>query len=181
MSRQLKLDKSLSDRLHRADCRRKLIPLLFWVTAALTLPRCANANWQYTRWGMTPEQVINASHGAAHLVPYDPGKSRSGFPCLARGSYSAGSAVFDTYFCFDEQRYLKFVLLEIKNPDIAQIEELKAALLEKYGTPQVKRDRDSWIWNATKDNNAIQFNDAILIPSISVIYRPGNNGMSKGL
>jgi hypothetical protein len=38
------------------------------------LPLClvaptARAEWQYTRWGMTPEQVVAASGGKAELLP----------------------------------------------------------------------------------------------------------------
>ena len=39
--------------------------------AAFAVPRPAAADWEYTRWGMTAEQVIAASRGAASIVPID--------------------------------------------------------------------------------------------------------------
>jgi hypothetical protein len=150
------------------------------VNLSLMFTGTASANWQYTRWDMTPEQVVTASRGAAHAVPYDPGKSRNGLRCLVRGQYSIGDEVFDTYFCFDEQRRLRFVLLEIENPTPQQIESLKNALLTKYGEPQ-SRNSDSWFWTISKENNVIQFNDMKLITSISIIYKSGSAGMGKGL
>jgi hypothetical protein len=140
----------------------------------------ALANWQYTRWDMTPEQVVTASRGAAHTVPYDPGKSRTGRQCLVRGQYSIGDEVFDTYFCFDDQRRLKVVLLEINSPAPQQIESLKNALLTEYGQPQ-SRNQDSWFWTVARENNIIQFNHSALISSVSIIYKSGNADMGRGL
>ena len=42
-----------------------------WLTAiaALLIGPAAHADWQYTKWGMTPEQVVAASGGKAALLP----------------------------------------------------------------------------------------------------------------
>jgi hypothetical protein len=39
------------------------------VGLCLGVPTVATAGWHYTTWGMTPEQVIAASHGQAVLNP----------------------------------------------------------------------------------------------------------------
>lgn len=62
-------------------CRRFNLPVLL----ALVLTVCASlpaadalADWQYTRWGMSPRQVVAASRGTATLVPdeYKPENDR---------------------------------------------------------------------------------------------------------
>src|SRR6266540_3587208 len=36
-----------------------------------SIPSGALANWQYTHWGMSPDEVVKASNGKASLVPAD--------------------------------------------------------------------------------------------------------------
>jgi hypothetical protein len=36
---------------------------------AVMLAPCARADWEYTQWGMTPEQVASASGGAVKTSP----------------------------------------------------------------------------------------------------------------
>ncbi len=45
---------------------RAATALAVFASLATGLP--ASADWQYTRWGMTPEEVVAASHGAAWLT-----------------------------------------------------------------------------------------------------------------
>jgi hypothetical protein len=72
----------------------------------------AAADWQYTRWGMSPEQVVAASRGAVQLGPPPSGKSYENLTGRARGVYTEAGASFDAYFHFDAEARLARVALE---------------------------------------------------------------------
>jgi hypothetical protein len=72
------------------------------IALPLLLVTPAHANWQYTKWGMTPEQVIDASGNTVSKIPADQqrGKSRPGFVGLLSGVYSTGDFSFRVDFQF---------------------------------------------------------------------------------
>lgn len=72
----------------------------------------AAADWQYTRWGMSPEEVVAASRGAVQLGPPPSGKTYEGLTGRARGVHNEAGATFDVYFHFDAQFRLARVALE---------------------------------------------------------------------
>lgn len=72
----------------------------------------AAADWQYTRWGMSPEQVVAASRGAVQLGPPPSGKTYEGLTGRARGVHNEAGASFDAYFHFDAEFRLARVALE---------------------------------------------------------------------
>jgi hypothetical protein len=40
--------------------------------AALLAPLTARADWAYTKWGMTPQEVVAASDACNKKLPYSP-------------------------------------------------------------------------------------------------------------
>ena len=84
--------------------------LTFAILAASAAP--AAADWQYTRWGMSPEQVVAASRGAVQLGPPPSGKTYDGLTGRARGVHNEAGASFDVYFHFDARVGLARVALE---------------------------------------------------------------------
>lgn len=70
------------------------------VLVALTLP--AHADWQFTRWGMTIDEVVTASKGnVARTSPATLKKNRMELGlghAYARGTYSTGDFGFTSYF-----------------------------------------------------------------------------------
>jgi hypothetical protein len=47
------------------------------IAVALLWATPVHADWQYTKWGMTPEQVIEASGGRVSKIPEDQQKAQS--------------------------------------------------------------------------------------------------------
>jgi hypothetical protein len=100
------------------------------VAACSTLPVTAHADWQYTRWGMSPEQVAAASKGAAEVVK--PKKKSDTIEC--RGTYSAGRFEFFVLFDFDPRSHgLQEVTLLYTGAKGPPVRELVQAMQEKYG------------------------------------------------
>jgi hypothetical protein len=100
----------------------------------------ALANWQYTQWGMSPEQVVAASRGSAHLehdngalLPYTKAL------LLAKGQIQIGNFDFVVGFYFDvNKRTLNSVFLTLPKCSANDARRLKELLNAKYGAP---RDR----------------------------------------
>jgi hypothetical protein len=100
----------------------------------LTAP-AARADWQYTHWGMTPDQVVAASRGTAKLLP---AKDRPRLPPMltaATGAYQDGPLQLRVTFSFDiATNGLVCVNYGLSSPD--NDEAFKAALVRRYGPPQ---------------------------------------------
>ncbi len=74
------------------------------------------ADWQYTRWGDSPEEVLSAADGAAK--PNDD-RGRDPLPnrALLTAQYEAFGFRFNAYFVFDPADQLVYVDLEPQKPD----------------------------------------------------------------
>lgn len=95
----------------------------------LLLSTPAAANWQHTRWGMTPEEVKAADPGA-ESIPASERKSKSA--ALLRAPYSASGMPFTADFIFHNNR-LSTVQLVPVDPDDGP--RAAAILLRVYGRP----------------------------------------------
>lgn len=110
---------------------RKLMPVAL---ACAVIASPAGAHWQFTRWGMTPAQVIEASNGSA--AAGDGAKAGRGDDTVeAVGTYVAGEATFTTKFWFGHQG-LSMVALQLR--DDGQCLDVQRDLLAKYGEPVEK-------------------------------------------
>ncbi len=97
----------------------------------MTLAVPAQAHWQFTRWKMTPEQVVAASGGTAELGSGE--RSVQGDAIKgAVGTYSAGDYQFAVNYWFKPSG-LSGVSLMLR--DDAQCLALQRDLLAKYGEP----------------------------------------------
>lgn len=109
----------------------KSLPLA--AMALLSAP-AARADWQYTKWGMTPEQVVAASAGTVTLLPE---KSRPRIPPLvtaASGAFKDGTLTLRTVFSFNIDRNgLACVMYGVASHD--DDEALRALMLKRYGPP----------------------------------------------
>jgi hypothetical protein len=95
----------------------------------------AKADWAYTHWGMTPDQVAAASAGAANVLPAAQ-RTRNDddhWEIAAKGTYADGPLRLPVGFMFDTQRGgLICVLLNAIGPDA---EALRQVLGTRYGKP----------------------------------------------
>lgn len=97
----------------------------------------AHADWQYTRWGMTPEQVMAASAG--QLKPCDEackGQDTSIQITRFLGPYQSGPFKFTAYMLFNRRsNTLAEVTLDLNQPYDA--DAFINALRLKYGRPDL--------------------------------------------
>lgn len=103
----------------------------------LTAPHDTLADWQYTKWGMTEEEIVAATDGDAHLISDGEKANRAGgnSDAIALGKFTTGPFEFDVVFrALKGGRGLDTVRLELREPAIHR--RLREALIGKYGIGQ---------------------------------------------
>src|SRR5471030_2630105 len=106
----------------------------------------ARADWQYTRWGMSPEAMEKASAGKTGRVASDPSQSRSGLSRMVKGAYQSGNQEFSLSGYFYANRRLRMIALSITLPSPSQAGDVRGALVAKYGPPTIVRSSRSLEW-----------------------------------
>jgi hypothetical protein len=91
----------------------------------------AAAHWQWTRWGMTPDQVIAASKGTARVGNREKSAQGDGTADVV-GSYDAGGRIFTAKFYF-QRGLLAYVVLGSRDWQacVQTVRDLQAV----YGKP----------------------------------------------
>jgi hypothetical protein len=142
----------------------------FWIFlgAFLPLSSAAYADWEFTRWGMTPDEVKAAANeyalpllalGADQTRYCNVGKSI----CLAVvPNYKAANLTFDVSFAFENGMKLDRVVLSSKTSSYAELNQILSGI---YGSPvssNRKEDRSlliiQSIWRDTNRGNMIKLN-----------------------
>lgn len=115
---------------------------MFRLAAALAMISFALdvcADWQYTRWGMTVDEVAKASNGLAQ--PYTEAsnpkyESAMTARVLLRAPYKAGDFNFTADFLFGKSDdRLARVILRLDGANDIQCARLQGSLKDVYGTP----------------------------------------------
>ena len=146
---------------------------------AMLFAEPASAHWQYTRWGMTPAEVIAASNGAAHVGSGVQSVLGEGTADVV-GTYDAGGRIFSTAFTF-EQGHLASVALWTTDWSqcIPTIKDLQAV----YGDPEEYTDGKvvaNATWSDRSKNNHIKMR--LLSPKYcEVQYSPIASAAASGL
>lgn len=97
----------------------------------------ARAEWAYTRWGMTPQEVVAASGGKAELLPANSRRDSMPLEPGATGTFNEGPLEIRTTFVFaTKPGGLQCVAYGVG--DHADDEAFKAALIKRYGPPKTK-------------------------------------------
>lgn len=149
--------------------------LIFFVL--IICGNAARADWQYTKWGMTPIEVAKASKGAVSVGNGDPKEEYDGAKIGAIGTYVSGDYQFKANFHFTDNKLVDVRLELIKGEFYA----LKNALLGLYGKPFDESPRlGLTTWHDISKNNRI---DLLSIGSSYVMleYRPLKNDSAAGL
>ena len=103
--------------------------------------RSALADWRYTTWRMTPQEVVEASSGEAELLD-SPVSTPSGLTKAAVGRYETGPFGFEVSFLFrtvDEALELERVSLFLLDNSAAS--RLYQSLVDSYGEPETSEIR----------------------------------------
>jgi len=126
----------------------------------------AQADWQYTRWGMTEAEVIAASAGKAVAHHVRVRESWGIYPDLVAPT-RFGPFEYDAYFYFDNDTGgLEAVRLEPPAP-VWCIDVMKA-LLERYGTDQ-EIINGKTIWRDPPNNDRVSLSE---FSTCRVKYQP---------
>jgi hypothetical protein len=110
---------------------------LYVAIALLMLTTSARADWQYTRWGMTPDDVVAASNGKARRA--EPGLGREGeiLPPgsgrLAEAETKISGVRFYIQFLFRKERLVMVQLSGLCSQSASQ--EIENQLRLEYGEP----------------------------------------------
>jgi hypothetical protein len=119
------------------------------VLPVLLTPLQARADWVYTTWGMTPEQVVEASGGAATLIPPAERREVAGRELDAQGNFKDGHILLHVFFGFDAKTHeLTCVFYNVANE--LQNARLKYRLTERYGAPSGNEIAGVGIWHWSK-------------------------------
>lgn len=151
-------------------------------TTALVLTTVtASADWQYTKWGMTTEEVITASGNKASK-PKKPNTIKDGHIVnLLSAPYETERFKFKADFWFGKKsRQLEMVKLDLI--DLDQCPSLIGELKSIYGTGELKKLSfgDSYKWRDNDSKNNIYLMD---VPNgfCNLDYQPIVKPGSKGL
>jgi hypothetical protein len=142
----------------------------------LGLASPAEANWEYTTWGMTPAQVVAASHGAVHLIPPERrlGPTGPDIETRAEGVFAAGRLRLQVSFGFAGHGG-GLVLVSYLTQDAGQNTLLRDRLVHAYGPPAPSGDADmgSGVWrNPGQDVIDLSISDES--PAFVVQHPPGS-------
>lgn len=122
----------------RSFCRGHRVKYLLPFVTLLSSTYSADAGWKYTEWGMSPEEVEEASQGKAIKVVPDPFyKDEENSPekvfHLISGDYEASGKAMKADFLFDSKNKLVGVNLRAKNQSDCSMIQL--VIERAYGEP----------------------------------------------
>ncbi|WP_141105693.1 hypothetical protein [Rhizobium sp. R693] len=154
----------------------RIIAYLAMPSALLCVAPSAQADWQYTKWGMTPDQVIAAAPPESGLRWV--AKSATNGPYL-KGHYGAGEYRFESRFWFSDKGLYE-VELEL-DTRTAYCIKLKASMLVTY--PDIEPNRKAALhghflqtydnaieWIDHAKSNVVYMNEDL--SSCSLVYHP---------
>jgi hypothetical protein len=128
---------------------QNLRPFLTFALGATCAANCS-ADWQFTIWGMSVEQVIDASHGALRKVG-------GAGPIKVKGPYSTGDATYDAVFYFSDSGLDGVGLAQ---DGAGNCQATKAALVAKYGAPSDSTTQHS-TWRSAETGDLVEWTDLI--------------------
>jgi hypothetical protein len=137
------------------------------LVAAASTSSALLADWQFTKWGMTPEEVALISKGSAAITNEERDDSYVG----NRGKFSGGTYQFDAEYVFKASGLSK-VSLKLLSPGACSI--LASDLRVKYGAPVSVQSPiptiKKTIWSDLKEGNKVEL--SMVRDSCFVNYSP---------
>ena len=158
---------------------KKFLFFILW----MGITTSSYADWQYTKWGMTPAQVIDASKGSVVATNNKDKSSQSAsdgsHKALLTTQYKSGKFKFTVYFLFDKtSSELTYVHLLLNDKKFNA--ELLGATTSKYGKFDGKstgKYLNAVYWYSEGDQ--ITYID--VLSSVSLNYRPRLTKNNQGL
>ena len=159
--------------------------ILIWrriilIGAVLGIAFPSEADWQYTRWGMSPAEVAEASSGTVLVVPSDEAKRTVDGDMKGRGYYNSGPYHFGALFNFNDRGLSQVTLDALNWSDCASIIQ---DLSGKYGQPisvqNLPMGTMTAEWLDSAQNNRIRLT-AQNEKKCSIVYTPIRPVMTDG-
>jgi hypothetical protein len=143
-------------------------------------PISAHADWQYARWGMSPEHVIAASKGVAVRVE-SPAVARNGERVLLTAPYATNNILFVAQFWFAAGEP-KLARVSLAAQYAADCPNVGSVLSGTYGAPQVVASGppSSLRWRSDATGNFVafsQYGDTRCVLDYYPIPVPGPPGL----
>jgi hypothetical protein len=154
------------------------------IVALLSMPMAAQADWQYTKWGMNIEAVARASQGALRVPTMEERRAETiGSEPELIGPYRTSGFAFTSYFYFGQSGLRMVMLIAI---DALQTRAIVESLRGLYGEPVEVSRVVSLVksrWRDDRSNNSIETYDLVSSASmpIQINYKPLRSGAEKGL
>jgi hypothetical protein len=148
--------------------RSAIIPALLGVT------QIAQADWQYSKWGMTVEEVRAASNGAATGASVS--SHSKGASILLQSEYRTGEKIFDVAFFFDRKSG-GLIMVRLSQRTSQECHDTLRALHDEYGSgedtgsPKVP----SYRWHDEPSVNVVEYTDTAYFVAQTLQARPGVN------
>lgn len=156
-------------------------PSIIALAATIAASAPARADWQYTKWGMSIAEVVNASKGELQRCGAACPKLQTDAEAAAvSGPYQSGPFEFKAFAYFTRGTgQLSSMLLYLK--DVDQGFRLEDEMKAKYGRPTSQSDLSmsrTTIWLTETDK--IEFS-LIYKALVSLKYTPRVTSSNKGL
>lgn len=152
---------------------------LIALTGTIITP--AQADWRFSKWGMSVKAVAKASNGLAVPTAINERDDRGGTPLL-KMPYSAGGGIeFTALFVFDEKERLAGVILDPENMSEACL-ALPAKLKAQYGKPESEGfsgGMADMTWRDRRGKNYVRYSGMSGYCVLS--YAPLRSSASEGL
>lgn len=147
---------------------------------AAIAPLGAHADWQYARWGMSPQHVIAASKGIAVRVEH-PLVARNGERELLTAPYATNNIPFVVHFWFSVGEPM-LVRVTLATQYAADCPNVRSLLFSIYGASQVSDQGPplSLRWRSDATGNIVafsQYGEARCILDYYPIPAPGPAGL----
>jgi hypothetical protein len=155
------------------------------LAALLTPTAAAHADWQYTKWGMTVDQVSASSKGKMIRCGMACDKQRTETDtALLYAPYQSGEFEF-TAFAFFNNESKKLTSVSLRLDDRTKGYQLIAALKAKYGPPSSESGVGSIMaivqWHTPADRMDVTLIGGVNDHSATLTYRPRLTNSTKGL
>lgn len=136
-----------------------------------------------TKWGMTPEQVVNAE-GAKVRKLHDPEKYKGSWGLVKTDNVNIANSNFEVTYLFSNEHLVQVNVAakEKKNSLINNdvFKRLESLLTQKYGSPTYSDPGKETVWNMEGTSISLDLlNIDGVISNLVVSYRPSSRASSE--
>jgi len=153
--------------------------VVFAFLASMATLGSAQADWEYTRWGMTPEQVLAASNGQMKACDERACRGQQAESQVARlyGNVRQDGFAFTAFASFD-RRSGRLAAINLRLEGGAKSDDLIQVLRKRYGEPATKSVTmlmEYWTWRDKGDHVSV----VIIDDNVTLGYQAATAGAQR--